>query len=122
MSNIVVETGMTMRVLGRIAVMALTASAATHSMPAWAGGVGDFLSPAFGTSCLNHHTGGHATGQTAHSTGSVDGNLLGLPVASPLNQCGGADAHASGAAMPSPGVIGGGRLVPLPPPLDVIPK
>ncbi|MET9428520.1 chaplin family protein [Streptomyces sp. NPDC003036] len=59
--------------------------------PASAGGVGDFLSPAFGTSCANQHTGARANGTTTHGTGAADGNLAGLPVGSPLNQCGGAD-------------------------------
>ncbi|MGZ3097050.1 hypothetical protein [Streptomyces sp. H72] len=60
--------------------------------PASAGGIGDFLSPAFGTSCANHRTGGYATGSTTHGTGTVNGNLAGLPLGSALNQCGGADA------------------------------
>ncbi|MFI1377235.1 chaplin family protein [Streptomyces longwoodensis] len=59
--------------------------------PASAGGVGDFLSPAFGTSCTNQHTGAHADGITQYGTGTAGGNLAGLPVGSPLNQCGGAD-------------------------------
>ncbi|MCZ0210748.1 chaplin family protein [Streptomyces sp. UMAF16] len=59
--------------------------------PAAAGGIGDFLSPAFGTSCANLHTGAHATGTTSHGTGAANGNLAGLPLGSPLNQCGGAD-------------------------------
>jgi len=59
--------------------------------PAAAGGIGDFLSPAFGTSCANQHTGAHATGTTHFGTGAAGGNLAGLPVGSPLNQCGGAD-------------------------------
>ncbi|MFI8194282.1 hypothetical protein ACIF8T_37080 [Streptomyces sp. NPDC085946] len=79
----------------------LTAAAAgtvlVTTTPASAGGVGDFLSPAFGTSCANHHTGAHATGATTHGTGAADGNLAGLPLGSALNQCGGADAP-----LPSP--------------------
>ncbi|MFF3343623.1 chaplin family protein [Streptomyces flavidovirens] len=55
-----------------------------------AGGIGDFLSPAFGTNCANHH-GAHAAGTTTHGTGTANGNLAELPVGSPLNQCGGAD-------------------------------
>ncbi|MFF3644785.1 hypothetical protein [Streptomyces sp. NPDC002564] len=58
--------------------------------PAAAGGIGDFLSPAFGTSCANHH-GTRADGVTTSGTGAGDSNLLGLPLGSPLNQCGGAD-------------------------------
>ncbi|MEU2438361.1 chaplin family protein [Streptomyces rubradiris] len=59
--------------------------------PAWAGGIGDFLSPAFGTACANLHTGARAAGTTTHGTGAANGNLAGLPLGSPLNQCGGAD-------------------------------
>lgn len=33
----------------------------------------------------------HAAGGTTHGTGSAGGNLRGLPIGSPLNQCGGAD-------------------------------
>ncbi|WP_126882892.1 hypothetical protein [Streptomyces sp. WAC05374] len=59
--------------------------------PASAGGVGDFLSPAFGTSCGNHNTGARIGGTTTHGTGAANGNLAGLPISSALNQCGGAD-------------------------------
>ncbi|WP_037897633.1 hypothetical protein [Streptomyces sp. NRRL S-920] len=59
--------------------------------PASAGGIGDFLSPAFGTSCANHNARSQANGATTAGTGTADGNLLGLPLGSPLNQCGGAD-------------------------------
>ncbi|WP_392895556.1 hypothetical protein [Streptomyces sp. LN699] len=69
------------------AVAALTAAAT----PASAGGIGDILSPAFGTNCANHRTAPHAAGATTAGTGAADGNLLGLPLGSPLNQCGGAD-------------------------------
>ncbi|MEU9418138.1 hypothetical protein [Streptomyces sp. NPDC048272] len=61
---------------------AAVAAAAAHAS---AGGIGDILSPAFGTNCANHHTVPHAAGATG--TGAADGSLLG----SPLNQCGGAD-------------------------------
>ncbi|MGW6062616.1 hypothetical protein [Streptomyces sp. NPDC055189] len=75
--------------------MLLTSAVAGTGMaaapPASAGGIGDFLSPAFGTSCANHRTGGHMVGRTAYGEGSADSNLLGLPVSSPVNQCGGAD-------------------------------
>ncbi|GGU67924.1 chaplin family protein [Streptomyces lavendofoliae] len=53
-----------------------------------AGGIGDFLSPAFGTSCANRDTGTHAEGLTSDGTGTAGGNFLGLPVGSPLNHCG----------------------------------
>jgi hypothetical protein len=58
--------------------------------PAAAGGVGDFLSPAFGTTCVNRH-GTQAHGSTTHGTGIGNANLAGLPIGSPANQCGGAD-------------------------------
>ncbi|MEV6551717.1 chaplin family protein [Streptomyces sp. NPDC051597] len=76
-----------------LAALTLTATASTvlAAAPASAGGVGDFLSPAFGTNCANRHTGSHATGTTTAGTGAATGNLLGLPLGSPANQCGGAD-------------------------------
>ncbi|MER7623823.1 chaplin family protein [Streptomyces sp. NPDC126503] len=61
--------------------------------PAFAGGIGDVLAPAFATSCANQHTGAYATGNTTHGTGTAAGNLAGLPLGSPLNQCGGADLN-----------------------------
>ncbi|MER6393702.1 hypothetical protein ABT236_35250 [Streptomyces sp. NPDC001523] len=67
------------------------AAALAAASPASAGGVGDFLSPAFSTNCVNHDTVPHAAGATTAGTGAADGNLLGLPLGSPLNQCGGAD-------------------------------
>ncbi|UFR03032.1 DUF320 domain-containing protein [Streptomyces sp. Go40/10] len=76
------------------ALTVLTAAVGTGAAlatPASAGGIGDFLSPAFGTSCANHHTRPHADGHTQHGTGTLDGNLAGLPLGSPLNHCGGAD-------------------------------
>lgn len=75
--------------------LALTAIAVGASMataaPASAGGVGDFLSPAFATTCTNDH-GAHANGVTTRGTGAGDGNLAGLPIGSPANHCGGAGA------------------------------
>ncbi|MFD5098322.1 chaplin family protein [Streptomyces albidochromogenes] len=59
--------------------------------PASAGGIGDFLSPAFGSNCANQNTGAHAAGETRQGTGIAGGNLAGLPVGTPFNQCGGAD-------------------------------
>ncbi len=58
--------------------------------PASAGGVVDILSPTFGNNCANHQ-GSRTNGVTTAGTGTATGNLVGLPVASPLNQCGGAD-------------------------------
>lgn len=68
------------------------ASSVLAADSAVAGGVGDFLSPSFGTDCANLHTGAQASGSTTRGTGAGGGNLLGLPIGSPLNQCGGADA------------------------------
>ncbi|MFJ6993865.1 hypothetical protein [Streptomyces sp. NPDC003090] len=73
---------------------AVLGTALATAAPAAAGGIGDFLSPAFGTSCANHHTGARATGATTSGTGAANGNLAGLPLGSALNQCGGADAPA----------------------------
>ncbi|MCX2971194.1 MULTISPECIES: hypothetical protein [Streptomyces] len=73
---------------------AVLGTALTTAGPASAGGIGDVLSPAFGTFCANHHTGAHATGATTSGTGAANGNLAGLPLGSALNQCGGADAPA----------------------------
>ncbi|MGW0917184.1 hypothetical protein ACWD1Z_36630 [Streptomyces sp. NPDC002784] len=75
---------------GAVVTVTLLGSAPVVS-PAWAGGIGDFLSPAFGTSCANHHTAPRADGATTHGIGTATGNIAGLPVGSPLNQCGGAD-------------------------------
>ncbi|ORT59765.1 hypothetical protein [Streptomyces sp. CB03238] len=67
-----------------IATLATTAGTAT------AGGIGDFLSPAFGTLCANSG-GPHAQGAATNAGGGAGGNIAGLPVGSPMNQCGGAD-------------------------------
>ncbi|MGW6971517.1 hypothetical protein [Streptomyces sp. NPDC054952] len=72
------------------------AALATAAAPASAGGIGDILSPAFGTNCANLNTASHAAGATTTGTGAADGNLLGLPLGSPLNQCGGADMPTGG--------------------------
>ncbi|MEV5342116.1 hypothetical protein AB0K93_27085 [Streptomyces sp. NPDC052676] len=60
--------------------------------PASAGGIGDFLSPSFGTACANHHTGARADGATTHDTGAANALLAGIPLGGALNHCGGADA------------------------------
>lgn len=77
-----------------LTALTLTATAIAGGIlaaaPASAGGIGDVLSPAFGTDCANHH-GAHADGATTAGTGAANGSLLGLPIGSPLNQCGGAD-------------------------------
>lgn len=72
-------------------VAVVVGTGAATAAPAAAGGVGDFLSPAFGTACTNLNHGARATGATTHTTGTAGGNIAGLPLASPLNQCGGAD-------------------------------
>ncbi|MVO84974.1 hypothetical protein GPA10_09410 [Streptomyces sp. p1417] len=58
--------------------------------PALAGGLLPIASPAFGTSCGNHST-TQTAATTGHGTGTVGGNRAGLPLGSPLNQCGGAE-------------------------------
>ncbi|GGY64251.1 MULTISPECIES: hypothetical protein [Streptomyces] len=68
-----------------------TTAALGSISPAAAGGVGDFLSPAFDTNCANQRTGADAAGRTTNGTGAANGNLLGLPLGTALNQCGGAD-------------------------------
>ncbi|MFJ3176649.1 hypothetical protein ACIPJK_38800 [Streptomyces roseus] len=79
--------------------IALTAAAFTGVVatagPAAAGGIGDLLSPAFGTDCANRDTGAIATAVTAAGTGMASRSVLGVPVGSPLNQCGGADLAPS---------------------------
>lgn len=59
--------------------------------PAAAGGIGDFLSPAFGNGCAHKHSGAAAQGTASTSASTGGGNMLGVPAGSPLNQCGGAD-------------------------------
>lgn len=81
------------------------AALAAAAVPASAGGIGDVLSPAFGTNCANHNTGPHAAGTTTTGTGAADGNLLGLPLGSPLNQCGGADMPTGGDVDSQSGLV-----------------
>ncbi|WP_392893178.1 hypothetical protein [Streptomyces sp. LN699] len=81
------------------------AALATAAAPASAGGVGDLLSPAFGTNCANHDTVPHAAGATTAGTGAADGNLLGLPLGSALNQCGGADLPSGGDVESQSGLV-----------------
>ncbi|MGW0469206.1 chaplin family protein [Streptomyces sp. NPDC003027] len=59
--------------------------------PAFAGGILPIASPAFGTACTIHGT-SQASAATTHGTGTASGNLAGLPMDSPVNHCGGADA------------------------------
>lgn len=70
---------------------AVTAGVLLTSSPVFAGGVGDVLSPAFGTDCANRNVGSRAAGATVSGTGTASSNVLGLPLTSALNQCGGAD-------------------------------
>lgn len=64
-----------------------------------AGGIGDLLSPAFGTACANHGVGGQAAGEARGGSGHVDGNTVGVPLANALNQCGGADLPGQDAVI-----------------------
>ncbi|MER7623812.1 hypothetical protein [Streptomyces sp. NPDC126503] len=89
-----------------LALTALGTPLATAG-PAAAGGIGNFLSPAFGTSCANLHTGAHADGVTAHGTGTVGGNLAGLPISDPFSHCGGAELGAAGGVIPMVGSLMG---------------
>ncbi|MFJ9079469.1 hypothetical protein ACIRO3_30165 [Streptomyces sp. NPDC102278] len=75
-------------------VLTAGAAVAAAAAPASAGGVGDILSPAFGTNCANHDTVPHAAGATTTGTGAADGSLLG----SPSTKCGGADMPTGGDA------------------------
>ncbi|MFC8226282.1 hypothetical protein [Streptomyces sp. NPDC057287] len=72
-------------------VGATIGSGLAAASPAYAGGSGAILSPAFATNCGNHNGGRQPTGSTTAGTGAVNGNLLGAPLGSALNQCGGAD-------------------------------
>ncbi|MFE9743131.1 hypothetical protein [Streptomyces sp. NPDC006477] len=73
--------------------------------PASAGGIGDFLSSAFGTACANLNNGAKAHGTTTQGTGTAGGNLAGIPTASALNQCGGADLPSTKMVRPSAGLV-----------------
>ncbi|MEV4441925.1 chaplin family protein [Streptomyces sp. NPDC049577] len=73
-----------------VVTAAIVSTGVAAAAPAAAGGIGDFLSPAFGNGCMNQH-GTHALGSTTHGTGAGNGNLAGLPIGAPVNQCGGAD-------------------------------
>ncbi|MFF2813470.1 M14 family zinc carboxypeptidase [Streptomyces sp. NPDC058000] len=49
------------------------------------------MSPSFDNSCANHGTASQSGGRTRHGSGTAGGLLTALPVATPLNQCGGTD-------------------------------
>ncbi|WP_228973221.1 hypothetical protein [Streptomyces sp. DH12] len=70
---------------------------------AFAGGVGDLLSPAFGTSCTNHGAPA-AVGAAERGSGTVGGNITGFALGSPFNHCGGADVDALHDAVSDCGV------------------
>lgn len=91
----------TRRVLTTLTVTGIAVGGVFTTTPAFAGGVGDFLSPAFGTSCANHNVGPSNTGSTTAGTGTLTGNLAGLPLGSALNQCGGADMPLYGGLQQS---------------------
>nr|BAK19903.1 hypothetical protein [Streptomyces rochei] len=74
-----------------LALAGAAAAGLATAAPAEAGGLGTFLSPAFGTTCANLNTGAHAHGTTTRGSGTAGGNLAGLPIGSPLNHCGGTD-------------------------------
>ncbi|MFH8405382.1 hypothetical protein ACH4FX_11505 [Streptomyces sp. NPDC018019] len=61
----------------------------TAAAPAFAGGVGAFLSPAFGNACAQH-TGPRTGGATTYGAGP-GGLLVALPFGGSVNQCGGTD-------------------------------
>lgn len=52
-------------------VMAAAGAGLATAAPAAAGGIGDVLSPAFGTNCSNLHTGARSHGETSRGTGSL---------------------------------------------------
>lgn len=81
---------MRLRTAARTVVVALAVLGVGQAAPAWAGGIGDILSPAFGTACANQ-VGATSTGGATSAPSSLSGNALGLPLTGPLNQCGGAD-------------------------------
>ncbi|MGI5451187.1 hypothetical protein ACQEVM_36535 [Streptomyces sp. CA-243310] len=60
---------------------AIGASIATAA-PASAGGIGDFLSPAFGVNRANRNNGAHANGTTTQGAGAIGGNIAGIPIGS----------------------------------------
>ncbi|MFF3312983.1 chaplin family protein [Streptomyces sp. NPDC002952] len=72
---------------------ALTAVVGTGvvATPAFAGGIGSGLSPAFGNECSNRNTDALAHGATTDGVGAAGGNALAVPITGPRNQCGGAD-------------------------------
>ncbi|MEU6935194.1 hypothetical protein ABZ943_00535 [Streptomyces rubiginosohelvolus] len=78
--------------------------------PASAGGIGDLLSPAFGTDCENHRIGAQATGATTSGSGTVSNNNGKLPLLGALNQCGGADLLPTDLSPPGNNFQTGGQF------------
>ncbi|MBZ4320641.1 hypothetical protein [Streptomyces huiliensis] len=71
--------------------LTLSAVALTFGSPARAGGLGaGVLSPAVGNGCAARSAAA-AQGAASRVTSAAGGNVLGLPVSGPLNQCGGAE-------------------------------
>ncbi|MEU4210098.1 hypothetical protein AB0F13_08890 [Streptomyces sp. NPDC026206] len=69
---------------------------ALPAAPAWAGGLGaGILSPAVDNGCANHDWRSTARGGTTTAAGAAGGDRVAVPVAGPLNQCGGADVPVS---------------------------
>ncbi|MFH8343543.1 hypothetical protein [Streptomyces sp. NPDC018045] len=75
-------------VLGVVA--AVCAQTLAAAAPASAGGVGAFLSPAFGNRCAQGAS-PHAAGATAHGAGTGTGLLVGISFGGSVDQCGGTD-------------------------------
>ncbi|WP_275464569.1 hypothetical protein [Streptomyces noursei] len=59
--------------------------------PAAAGGIIVIASPSFDNSCANQGTRTQPHGHTSKESGSAQGMSAQIPLASPLNHCGGAD-------------------------------
>lgn len=80
------------------AVGAVIVGASATAAPAWAGGIGVILSPAFDNSCSTHAAAGSAAGSaggTASSSATAGGNLVSTPMSGALNHCGDADAPSN---------------------------
>ncbi|WP_052867490.1 hypothetical protein [Streptomyces niger] len=82
-------------------VLAACTAVLAAAAPAVASGAGELLSPAYGNGCANFHHGATADGTMNAAPATVGGGLLGLPVAGPLNQCGGVHFSLDGTSAPS---------------------
>jgi hypothetical protein len=76
------------------AVGAVIVGASATAAPAWAGGIGVILSPAFDNSCAAHAA-TRSQGGSASSSAAAGGNLVNTPMSGPLNHCGDADAPSN---------------------------